>query len=97
MVITEVLRLRLDHFRLDERCARLDLRVVGHIGLIVDEFVRSLRRDILARGDRGTLADCIADCIAATPRDQAAIIDRTISQVRLIALGMAAWLPAEER
>lgn len=41
-----------------------------------------------------TVADCIADYVAATPRDQSAIIDRTISQVRLIALGMAAWRPS---
>ncbi|MEV4125348.1 TetR family transcriptional regulator [Nocardia sp. NPDC049707] len=43
-----------------------------------------------------TVADCIADYVAATPRDQSAIIDRTTSQVRLITLGMAVWRPNRE-
>ncbi|CCF62092.1 transcriptional regulator, TetR family [Nocardia cyriacigeorgica GUH-2] len=40
-----------------------------------------------------TVADGIADYVAAAPRDQQGTIDRTVYQVRLIALGMGVWKP----
>ncbi|WP_249358059.1 TetR family transcriptional regulator [Nocardia cyriacigeorgica] len=40
-----------------------------------------------------TVADGIADYVAAAPRDQQSTIDRTVYQVRLIALGMGVWKP----
>ncbi len=40
-----------------------------------------------------TVADGIADYVAAAPRDQQPTVDRTVYQVRLIALGMGAWKP----
>lgn len=42
-----------------------------------------------------TVADGIADYVAATPRDIAAIVDRTVMQMRLIALGIGAWAPRQ--
>ncbi|WP_225731654.1 MULTISPECIES: TetR family transcriptional regulator [unclassified Nocardia] len=44
-----------------------------------------------------TVADGIAAYISAMPRERAAVIDRTVAQVRIIALGMAAWWPAKDR
>ncbi|VFB01770.1 HTH-type transcriptional repressor fabR [Nocardia cyriacigeorgica] len=38
-----------------------------------------------------TVADGIADYVAAAPRDRQHTIDRTVYQVRLIALGMGVW------
>ncbi len=38
-----------------------------------------------------TVAGHIADYVAAIPRDRPDIVERTVRQVRLIALGMAAW------
>ncbi|WP_308163228.1 TetR family transcriptional regulator [Nocardia alni] len=38
-----------------------------------------------------TVAGHIADYVAALPRDRPEIVERTVSQVRLIALGIAAW------
>lgn len=38
-----------------------------------------------------TVADHIADYVAAALRDRVDIVDRTVRQVRMIALGMAAW------
>lgn len=69
MVITGVFHLRLDHLCLDERRARLDLRVIGHIGL-VDEIVLALRRGILARGGRGLVhLDGVGDPLTDLPGD----------------------------
>ncbi|WP_245400890.1 TetR family transcriptional regulator [Nocardia albiluteola] len=38
-----------------------------------------------------TVAGHIADYVAALPRDRQNVVERTVRQVRLIALGMAAW------
>lgn len=43
-----------------------------------------------------TVADGIADYVAAAPRDQRSIVDRTVRQVRLIALGIGAWCPTKD-
>ncbi|SUA47175.1 HTH-type transcriptional repressor fabR [Nocardia africana] len=40
-----------------------------------------------------TVADHIADFVAAPLRDRPQLVDRTVGQVRMIALGMAAWKP----
>lgn len=39
------------------------------------------------------VADHIADFVAAPLRDRPQLVDRTVGQVRMIALGMAAWKP----
>ncbi len=89
--------------------AALQHAIALELQLIVRELVVDLSRipdldswspdDLELAADLivSTVADCIADYVAATPRDQPAIIERTIRQVRLIALGMAAWLPSKER
>ncbi|MFX0573689.1 TetR family transcriptional regulator [Nocardia nepalensis] len=89
--------------------AALQHAIALELQLIVRELVVDLSRipdldswspeDLELAADLivSTVADCIADYVAATPRDQPAIIDRTIRQVRLIALGMAAWWPAKDR
>ena len=89
--------------------AALQHAIALELQLIVRELVVDLSRvpaldswspdDLELAADLivSTVADCIADYVAATPRDQPAIIDRTIRQVRLIALGMAAWWPSKER
>lgn len=40
-----------------------------------------------------TVIDGIADYVGATPREEQPVIDRTIQQIRLVALGMGAWKP----
>ncbi len=40
-----------------------------------------------------TVADHIADFVAVPLRDRPQLVDRTVGQVRMIALGMAAWKP----
>lgn len=89
--------------------AALQHAIALELQLIVRELVVDLSRipdldswsadDLELAADLivSTVADCIADYVAATPRDQPAIIDRTVRQVRLIALGMAAWWPSKER
>ncbi|MEV5834422.1 TetR family transcriptional regulator [Nocardia sp. NPDC052112] len=89
--------------------AALQHAIALELQLIVRELVVDLSRipaldswspdDLELAADLivSTVADCIADYVAASPRDQPAIIDRTVRQVRLIALGMAAWLPAKQR
>lgn len=44
-----------------------------------------------------TVTDGIADYVSATPREESVIIDRTVQQMRLIALGMGAWRPPKQR
>ncbi|MGW1743668.1 TetR family transcriptional regulator [Nocardia sp. NPDC001965] len=73
--------------------------------LIVRELVADLSRipaldewspsDLEVAADLlvATVIDGIADYVAATPREEPAVIDRTIQQIRLIALGMGAWKP----
>ncbi|MFI5778824.1 TetR family transcriptional regulator [Nocardia sp. NPDC051570] len=38
-----------------------------------------------------TVADHVADYVSTAPADRPALVERTVGQVRLIALGMAAW------
>lgn len=40
-----------------------------------------------------TVTDGIADYVSAPPREQQPIIERTIAQIRLVALGMGVWKP----
>lgn len=89
--------------------AALQQAIALELQLIVRELVVDLSRipeldswppeDLELAADLivSTVADCIADYVAATPRDHPAIIDRTIRQVRLIALGMSAWRPSKDR
>ncbi|WP_232541665.1 TetR family transcriptional regulator [Nocardia bovistercoris] len=42
-----------------------------------------------------TVADGIAAYVAAAPRETISIIDRTVMQMRLIALGIGAWTPRQ--
>ncbi|MEU7633877.1 TetR family transcriptional regulator [Nocardia sp. NPDC049220] len=44
-----------------------------------------------------TVTDGIAAYVSAVPREQNAIVDRTVRQMRLIALGMGAWSPPRQR
>ncbi|MEU1526086.1 TetR family transcriptional regulator [Nocardia rhamnosiphila] len=73
--------------------------------LIVRELVADLSRvpalDDWSPGDLevaadllvSTVIDGIADYVVATARAEQPVIDRTIQQIRLIALGMGAWKP----
>lgn len=73
--------------------------------LIVRELVADLSRvpalDDWSPGDLevaadllvSTVIDGIADYVGATTRAEQPVIDRTIQQIRLIALGMGAWKP----
>lgn len=73
--------------------------------LIVRELVADLSRvpalDDWSPGDLevaadllvSTVIDGIADYVGATGRAEQPVIDRTIQQIRLIALGMGAWKP----
>ncbi|MET8795733.1 TetR family transcriptional regulator [Nocardia sp. NPDC004568] len=73
--------------------------------LIVRELVADLSRvpalDDWSPGDLevaadllvSTVIDGIADYVGATPRAEQPVVDRTIQQIRLIALGMGAWKP----
>ncbi|WP_229719036.1 TetR family transcriptional regulator [Nocardia jinanensis] len=73
--------------------------------LIVRELVADLSRipalDDWSPGDLevaadllvATVIDGIADYVGATPREERSVIDRTIQQIRLVALGMGAWKP----
>ncbi|NUP29818.1 MAG: TetR family transcriptional regulator [Nocardia sp.] len=73
--------------------------------LIVRELVADLSRipalDEWSPGDLevaadllvATVIDGIADYVGATPREEKPVIDRTIQQIRLIALGMGTWKP----
>ncbi|MBF6333093.1 TetR family transcriptional regulator [Nocardia transvalensis] len=44
-----------------------------------------------------TVANHIADYVAAVPRERPELIERTVRQVRLIALGMGAWRSTRSR
>lgn len=44
-----------------------------------------------------TVADHIADFVSAPLRERPDLVDRTVGQVRMIALGMAAWKPGSTR
>ncbi|MGN2640987.1 TetR family transcriptional regulator [Nocardia takedensis] len=80
--------------------------IASELHLIMRELVADLSR-VRALDDWGpkdletaadllisTVADGIAAYLAARPREEAAVIDRTVTQVRLIVLGMGMWKPA---
>ncbi|MFD0363992.1 TetR family transcriptional regulator [Nocardia sp. GCM10030253] len=82
--------------------------IAMELQLIVRELVADLSRlraldswppnDLEIAADLlvATVTDGIAAYVAASPRDQRFIVDRTVQQVRLIALGMGAWWPAKD-
>ncbi|MFE3360848.1 TetR family transcriptional regulator, partial [Streptomyces californicus] len=41
-----------------------------------------------------TVTDGIGAFVSATPREESAVVERTVMQMRLIALGIAAWQPS---
>ncbi|WP_280436668.1 TetR family transcriptional regulator [Nocardia carnea] len=85
--------------------AALRTAIALELHLIVRELVADLSRvpaldtwspdDLEAAADLlvATVTDGIADYVSAPPREQQPIIERTIAQVRLIALGMGVWKP----
>lgn len=85
--------------------AALRSAIARELQLIVRELVADLSRvpaldswstdDLEVAADLlvATVTDGIADYVSAPPREQQPIIDRTIAQVRLIALGMGVWKP----
>ncbi len=87
--------------------AALRTAIALEMQLIVRELVADLSRiraldewsprDLEIAADLlvSTVADGIAAYISAAPREAAAIIDRTVMQMRLIALGMGAWRPRQ--
>lgn len=89
--------------------AALRKAIALELQLIVRELVADLSRlraldawspqelEIAADLLVATVTDGIAAYISAAPRDQAMIVDRTVHQVRLVALGMGAWWPTKER
>lgn len=88
--------------------AALRQAIAMELQLIVRELVADLSRiraldswppdDLEIAADLlvATVTDGIAAYVAATPRDQRFIVDRTVQQVRLIALGMGAWRPTRD-
>ncbi|MFI9504829.1 TetR family transcriptional regulator [Nocardia sp. NPDC052566] len=89
--------------------AALRQAIAMELQLIVRELVADLSRlraldawsptelEIAADLLVGTVTDGIAAYISAAPRDARSIIDRTVHQIRLIALGMGAWWPSKDR
>ncbi|WP_245670981.1 TetR family transcriptional regulator [Nocardia flavorosea] len=85
--------------------APLRTAIALELQLIVRELVADLSRvpaldswspdDLEVAADLlvATVTDGIADYVSAPPREQQPIIERTIAQVRLIALGMGVWKP----
>ncbi|WP_328391620.1 TetR family transcriptional regulator [Nocardia sp. NBC_00416] len=85
--------------------AALRTAIALELQLIVRELVADLSRvpalddwspgnlEVAADLLVATVIDGIADYVAATPRDQQSIVERTIQQIRLISLGMGAWKP----
>lgn len=85
--------------------APLRSAIALELQLIVRELVADLSRvpaldswppdDLEVAADLlvATVTDGIADYVSAPPREQQPIIERTIAQVRLIALGMGVWKP----
>ncbi|WP_280422113.1 TetR family transcriptional regulator [Nocardia carnea] len=85
--------------------AALRTAIALELHLIVRELVADLSRvpaldtwspdDLEVAADLlvATVTDGIADYVSAPPREQQPIIERTIAQVRLIALGMGVWKP----
>ncbi|MCP2297548.1 transcriptional regulator, TetR family [Nocardia amikacinitolerans] len=89
--------------------AALRKAIALELQLIVRELVADLSRvralddwsprDLEIAADLlvGTVADGIAAYVAAEERDQRSIVDRTVQQIRLIALGMDNWWPPKDR
>ncbi|MBF6074529.1 TetR family transcriptional regulator [Nocardia beijingensis] len=89
--------------------AALRTAIAREIQLIVRELVADLSRirvldswtprdlEIAADLMVTTVTDGIAAYVSAAPRDEQAIIDRTVQQMRLIALGMGGWRPPKRR
>ncbi|MGI5220971.1 TetR family transcriptional regulator [Nocardia sp. CA-290969] len=85
--------------------AALRTAIALELHLIVRELVADLSRvpaldtwspdDLEVAADLlvATVTDGIADYVSAPPREQQPIVERTIAQVRLIALGMGVWKP----
>ncbi|MFI1460973.1 TetR family transcriptional regulator [Nocardia carnea] len=85
--------------------AALRTAIALELQLIVRELVADLSRvpaldswspdhlEVAADLLVATVTDGIADYVSAPPREQQPIIERTIAQVRLIALGMGVWKP----
>lgn len=85
--------------------ATLRAAIALELQLIVRELVVDLSRvpaldawsshDLEVAADLivNTVTDGIADYVSAAPREERTIIERTVQQVRLIALGMGAWRP----
>ncbi|WP_405161572.1 TetR family transcriptional regulator [Nocardia sp. NBC_01499] len=89
--------------------AALRTSIALELQLIVRELVADLSRiaaldswsppDLEIAADLlvATVTDGIAAYISAPTREQDALIDRTVQQMRLISLGMGAWWPPKER
>ncbi|MEU7768236.1 TetR family transcriptional regulator [Nocardia sp. NPDC049190] len=89
--------------------AALRTAIALELQLIVRELVADLSRisaldswsppDLEIAADLlvATVTDGIAAYVSAAPREQSAIVDRTVRQMRLIALGMGAWSPPKQR
>ncbi|MEU1984748.1 TetR family transcriptional regulator [Nocardia sp. NPDC019395] len=85
--------------------AALRSAIALELQLIVRELVADLSRvpaldswspdDLEVAADLlvATVTDGIADYVQAPPREQQPVIERTIAQIRLIALGMGVWKP----
>lgn len=85
--------------------AALRQAIALELQLIVRELVVDLSRipaldtwpsedlEIAADLIVSTVADGISDYISATPREEGPLIEHTVQQVRLIALGMGVWRP----
>lgn len=89
--------------------AALRKSIALEIQLIVRELVADLSRiraldswspaDLEIAADLlvATVSDGIAAYISAPAREQELLVDRTVQQMRLIALGMGAWWPPKQR
>ncbi|WP_406271591.1 TetR family transcriptional regulator [Nocardia sp. NBC_00881] len=89
--------------------AALRKAIALELRLIVRELVADLSRisaldswpphdlEIAADLMVATVTDGIAAYVSAALREESAIIDRTVQQMRLIALGMGAWQPPKQR
>ncbi|PXX59715.1 TetR family transcriptional regulator [Nocardia tenerifensis] len=89
--------------------AALRKSIAMELQLIVRELVADLSRipaldswspaDLEIAADLlvATVTDGIVAYLSALPREQDSIINRTVQQMRLIALGMGAWWPPKQR
>ena len=89
--------------------AALRTAITTELQLIVRELVADLSRipaldswaprdlEIAADLIVGTVIHGIGSYISVPARDQKSVVDRTVHQVRLVALGMGVWKPGTER